>query len=97
MVILVVTYVVKEGREAAFEERMREMVRLTRQEPGCLTYIPQRSREHPRTYLLYERYVDQAAMDAHRDSDYFKRYVLGEYNDLLESRSSVYYTPLVED
>ena len=97
MVIPVVTYVAKEGREAAFEERLREMVRLTRQEPGCLTYIPQRSREQPRTYLLYERYVDQAAMDAHRDSDYFKRYVLGEYNDLLESRSSEYYTPLVED
>ena len=97
MVILVVTYLVKEGREAEFEAALAEMARHTRQEPGCLTYIPQRSREHPRTYLLYERYVDQAAMDAHRDSDYFKRYVLGEYNDLLESRSSQYYTPLVED
>ena len=97
MVVLVVTYVVKEGREAAFEAAMREMVRLTRQEPGCLTYIPQRSREQPRRYLLYERYVDQAAMDAHRDSDYFRRYVLGEYDDLLESRSAEYYTPLVED
>ncbi len=97
MVILVVTYVVKEGREAEFEAAMREMVRLTRQEPGCLTYIPQRSREDPRTYLLYERYIDQAAMGAHRHSEYFRRYVQGEYNELLESRSPEYYDPLVED
>ena len=97
MVILAVTYLVKEGREAEFEKAMREMVRLTRQEPGCLTYIPQRSRENPHTYLLYERYVDQAAMDAHRTSEYFRRYVQGEYNELLEGRSPEYYDPLVDD
>ena len=94
MVILVVTYLLKERREAEFEAALAEMAHHTRQEPGCLTYIPQRSRENPRKYLLYERYVDQAAIDAHRDSDYFRRYVQGEYTDLLDSSSREYFDAL---
>jgi quinol monooxygenase YgiN len=36
--------------------------------------------------------VDEAALDAHRTSDYFKRIVQGEYNELLESRAPEFFS-----
>lgn len=86
MIVLTATYLAKPGEGAAIEAALREMIGRTRQEPGCLTYIVQRSIENPLKYLLYEQYKDQAAFDAHTNADYFQRYVLGEIVPRLESR-----------
>jgi quinol monooxygenase YgiN len=86
-----VTYVAQEGREAELAARLREMTGHTRQEPGCRAYITHQSQKDPRKFVLYEQYVDEAALDAHRTSEYFKRIVQGEYNDLLESRSPEFF------
>ena len=94
MVVLTATYRVKEGEEAAVEAGLREMSKLTRQEPGCVHYTAQRSREDPLKYLLYEQYVDEAALEAHSTSDYFKRIVMGEIVPRLESRVREFYEPL---
>lgn len=91
MVILTATYIVKEGEEATVEALLREMTRLTRQEPGCLTYVAQRSREQPRKYLLYEQYRDQAALEAHSSAAYFQEKVLGQIVPRLESRVREFY------
>ena len=32
-----------------------------------------RSRDEPRTFVLYERYDDEAAFQAHRESEHFKK------------------------
>ena len=92
MIVLMVTYVAKEGREADLEARLREMTGHTRQEPGCLTYVAHRSQRESRKFVLYEQYMDQASFDSHRASDYFKRIVQGEYNDILESRAPEFFT-----
>lgn len=91
MIVLTATYVVREGEEAAVEALLREMAALTRHEPGCITYIAQRSREQPRKYLLYEQYRDQAALEAHSTADYFQEKVLGEIVPRLESRVREFY------
>ncbi len=91
MIVLVATYVAREGEGEAIEAALREMIRHTRQEPGCLTYTAQRSVEDPRKYLLYEQYADQAALDAHSNADYFQKYVLGEIRPRLESRVREFY------
>ena len=95
MVVLMVTYVAKDGREAELAARLREMTGYTRQEPGCRVYVAHQSQKEPRKFVLYEQYVDEAALDAHRTSEYFKRIVQGEYNELLESRSPEFFS-LVE-
>ena len=92
MVVMMVTYVAKEGREGDLAARLREMTGFTRREPGCLAYIAHQSEREPRRFLLYERYVDEDAMSAHRNTDYFKRIVQGEYNEILESRSHEFFT-----
>ncbi len=86
MIVLTATYLAKPGEREAIEAAMREMIRHTRQEPGCLVYLIQRSQENGHKYLLYERYTDQAAFEAHTNSDHFRRYVLGEIVPRLESR-----------
>ena len=70
------------------------MIPFTRAEPGCIRYDVLRAVDEPRRFLLVEVYEDDAALQAHTESDHFKRYVLGEALALLESRERVTYEPL---
>jgi quinol monooxygenase YgiN len=89
-----VTWIAKLGDEPAIERILQTMIPLTRAEPGCIRYEVFRAVEDPRRFLLVEVYKDDAALQAHTDSDHFKRYVLGEALALLESRERVRYEPL---
>jgi len=64
---------------------LRELARLSRQEPGCVCYIPHRVESDPDTILIYEQYKDEAAADAHRASPHFAQYAIGMlYQKMLE-------------
>ena len=87
---------------AGSEERvvavLEELTAASRAEPGCLGYTPHRSSEAPRDFLIFERYADEAAFEAHSESEHFRRLVLEEaVPDLLESRDRAFYTPLVDE
>ncbi len=66
----------KTGRKAA-----------TRQEPGCVSYVPHWIEGDPSTVLIYEQYKDGEALDAHRASPHFKQYVAGGLYQLMRERS----------
>jgi autoinducer 2-degrading protein len=89
-----VTWVAKEGEEEAVRALLEEIAPVVRSEPGCLMYIVHRSNEDPRTFFLYEQYVDEAAFQAHRETEHFQELVLGEAVPLLESRTPVHYETL---
>ena len=64
---------------------LRELARLSRQEPGCVSYIPHQVESDPDTILIYEQYKDEAAADAHRASPHFAQYAIGVlYQKMLE-------------
>jgi quinol monooxygenase YgiN len=64
---------------------LRELTRLSRQEPGCVSYIPHYVESDPDTILIYEQYKDEAAADAHRASPHFAQYAIGVlYQKMLE-------------
>jgi quinol monooxygenase YgiN len=64
---------------------LRELTRLSRQEPGCVSYVPHQVESDPDTVLIYEQYKDQAAADAHRTSQHFAKYAIGGlYQKMLE-------------
>ena len=94
MICVAVTYVVKEGREEDAVALFRELIPPTRAEPGCRMYVVHRSTTEPRRFFLYEQYDDMAALDAHRASPHFSRYVTGGLLGLLESRTPELYQPL---
>ena len=88
MIGIVATIKVKPGMEKEFEAVARELVgKVTSSEPGCTLYALHHA-EAPQTYVFMERYADQAAVDAHRGTEYFKTLgrKMGEY---MEGRAEV--------
>lgn len=59
------------------DEVLRELTRASREEPGCVSFIPHRMQGDPDTVLIYEQYADQKAEEAHRQSAHFKKYAVG--------------------
>lgn len=72
MLGLVATIKVKPGTGAQFEAVAKELVaKVLANEPGCKLYALHRA-EAPDTYVFLERYVDEAAVEHHRQTEYFK-------------------------
>jgi quinol monooxygenase YgiN len=66
-------------------ETLRVLAAASRQEPGCVSYIPHQLEDDPDTVLIYEQYTDGQALDAHKASDHFKRHaVAGLYQKMRE-------------
>ena len=47
----------------------------TRREPGCRQYVFHQCVEEPNRFLIYEVYDDMAALETHRATEHFQRYV----------------------
>ena len=63
--------VVNEGQEEAFLELFRALKSaMAKHEPGNVYYDLYRSRTAPRTYVVTERYRDEAAFQSHQTSAY---------------------------
>ena len=71
MVVLSVTWMAKAGHEAEVAELFGKLQELSRKEPGCLMYQVHRHRTEPRKFFLYEQYVDDAALEAHKSTAHF--------------------------
>jgi quinol monooxygenase YgiN len=69
-------------------ELLRELALASRQEPGCVTFIPHFIEDDPDTVLIYEQYRDRAAQEAHRASEHFRKYAIGGLYQLLKERTS---------
>ena len=89
--VLVVKMHAQEGKDDEAAEVMRELAEATRREQGCIQYIPVRDVDDPRNFLLYEQYVDRAALDEHGASEHFQRLAAGHLFGLMESRERSFY------
>ena len=70
---------------AEIADILRELTSASRQEPGCMNYIPHWVPGEPCTVLIYEQYRDQKAEEEHRHSAHFKKYAVGGlYLKMLE-------------
>jgi len=74
-------------------ERMADAVR--RDEPACLVYRVSRSIDDPDVFVLYEEYVDEAALLAHRETPHFRASIEETVVPLLESREREVLIPLL--
>jgi quinol monooxygenase YgiN len=73
MIALVVTMTVAPENQPAFEAAMGEMARASLEnEPGVKLYQLCKSREDPSLYRLFENYADQAALDSHLQTPWYK-------------------------
>jgi len=74
-IVLNVHIEAKDGRQEDLARELRALVAPTCQEEGCLAYELHRDLENDRKFMFYEQFADQAALDAHIRTPYFKKFL----------------------
>ncbi len=71
-----ISFTVRMEFDGADREAVAEMLRAltvgSRAEPGCVNYIAHFVEGEPATVLIYEQYVDEAALEHHRGTPHFQ-------------------------
>ena len=63
------------GLADAFRERIVELVRAVRREPGCVTFTAYEARDTPGRFYLYEVYTDGAAFATHLQTEHVHTFI----------------------
>ncbi|MFK8020532.1 MAG: putative quinol monooxygenase [Pseudomonadales bacterium] len=70
---IIATLTVQEGKNEEFESVFSELVQQVRaNEPDNLLYAIHRSRTDSQVYKVLEQYTNDAAIEAHGKTDYFR-------------------------
>jgi len=76
------------GKESLMQEVSIDLAKETRaKEPGCLMYIPYISTENPSEVIVFAQYVDQDALEAHRQSPHFQA-AKDKYPNFVEEKNT---------
>jgi quinol monooxygenase YgiN len=86
-----ISFTVRMVFDGADRESVAEMLRAltvgSREEPGCVNYIAHFVEGEPATVLIYEQYVDEAAVEHHRGTPHFHQYAVGGlYKKMLDRK-----------
>lgn len=97
MIVLVVRYRVKPGEMDNVLDSLGEMrARIRDAEPGCVLFHVSRSQDDPDRLVLYEQYVDEAALKAHGETAHFHEIVAQRVIPRLEERVRELYNLEIE-
>ena len=89
MLAMVATFRVAEDKKGPFEAVVGELAKqVLANEPGARLYQVTRSRTDPSVYKVIEIYEDEAALQAHIESDWLKAAGVG-LAGLLEERMHI--------
>jgi quinol monooxygenase YgiN len=74
MIGAVAELTILDGKNEEFEAAAKALEEaVNANEPGVLLYALFKVKDAPSTYIFMEQYADQAAVDAHRGFEHFKR------------------------
>ena len=93
-VVLSVRWIARDGEADTVADILRRVAPLTRAEPGCIQYQVHRHADDPNTFMLFERFVDEAALEAHTASPHVQELVFQQALPLLEVRERTSLIPL---
>ena len=91
--VVMAQYRAREGEAERVAAALTEMVAPTRAEPGNLDYQVFRDPGQPAVFVLFERYADEAAFDAHRASPHFTTWLSGQVLPALAERARLDLVP----
>jgi quinol monooxygenase YgiN len=74
MVVLAVTWMAKAGHEAETAAILAKLTEEARKEPGCAMFQVHRHKTELRRFFIYEKYNDDAALEAHRVTPHFLQF-----------------------
>ena len=76
-------------------EILEKLATASRQEAGCVTYVPHWVEDDPNTVVIYEQFRDTAALEAHRAAPHFQQYAVAGLYQMMRERSSENLTAVV--
>jgi len=76
MVSFVVRFTFASEDRDEIADALRLLTTASRQEEGCVSYIPHHVEGDPDTIVIYEQYRDEDALAAHRASAHFKKFAV---------------------
>jgi quinol monooxygenase YgiN len=86
MVSFTVRFKFAAEERAEIAETLRQLAEASRQEPGCVHYIPHQVEDDPDTVVIYEQYKDAKALAAHRASEHFQKFAVGGLYQRMRER-----------
>ena len=90
MLVNAVIYTVPTDKADAAENFLRELAVASRAEEGCLGYEVARGNEPDRgTFVLFEKWRDQAALDVHMQEEHFQRLGVNGFRALATGRQAI--------
>jgi quinol monooxygenase YgiN len=92
--VLIARMKTRDGEQEHAAELLGPLAEASRAEPGNIHYIPHRSLEDPRVFTIYEQYQDEAAFEAHGQTEHFKTIAAGQLFPLMEERERTFYETL---
>jgi quinol monooxygenase YgiN len=91
---VIAQYQARAGEAGRVEAALKEMRKPSRAEPGNLDYQVMRDPGQPGVFVLYERYTDEAAFQAHLATEHFATWLRGQVLPFLDGRTRLDLVPL---
>ena len=92
--LVVAEWEAKHGQADKVAEILGRFLPEAQKDPGASLFLIARNKDNPAQFLFYELFRDEAALKAHQESDYFKKYIAGEALALLAKRERAQYALL---
>jgi quinol monooxygenase YgiN len=89
--LIVAQWQAKEGQADKVAEILDRFLPEAQSDPGAKLFLIGRNKENPAQFLFYELFRDEAALKAHQESAYFKKYIAGQAIPLLAKRERAQY------
>jgi len=84
----------KTGKEAEVTALLSKLTDESRKEPGCVTYQVHRHKTDPRRFFIYEKYENDAAIEAHRGTAHFLQHAKKDLPRVADRIEGHLYEPL---
>jgi quinol monooxygenase YgiN len=75
----------KPGKEKELEKALKALVSPTLNEPGCLAYELWQDAKNPRSFIMYERFQNAEALEAHVAIQHIQHFIHNAYKTCVES------------
>ena len=96
MITLIVHYRAQPGNAERVRAVLGRHARASVAEDGCLEFRAFQDAADPERFALYEAYVDEAALDAHRRSEHFRVNIEQTVIPMLAEREWRVYGPPIQ-